>query len=116
MKAQKPAVGILENPMYEGCKMYTVECSCTDPDHTHTITVTNEVGEVQLILKGTYHYPIWRKNRWKGIFNLLFRGRYEVDFDILLNEQAATNYITAIKTAMKDLKESPDHIHEGRAE
>jgi len=106
MKAQTPAEGILLQRDWGNAKTYSIECECTDPDHSHTLDVEADKDfGVTVEIWTTAHVPLWSISRWRLIWQLLTKGEVKYNVALILREQQALNYANALKSAIKDVKE-----------
>lgn len=105
MKAQKPAMGILQTANWQDAKSYLVECECTDPNHAHNVWVEKDkdLDSISVTVYTKQTSPFWKASRWKLMWQLLTKGYVEVESTILFGKQQAINYAETIKTAVKDL-------------
>lgn len=113
MQAQEPAKGILEEENWGNAKSYHIVCDCTTPDHALDTWIEVEAEPdfgvcVTFFVKTWTPYDLSRNGMWQRIkkaANILFKGFDTQQHDIILKEQAALNWITAVQKSMKDLKE-----------
>lgn len=103
MKAQTPAQGILLNRDWGDAMQYEVTCECGDDNHNHKVWVQAEDHGVNVTVYTTTKSKWWEQNRWKQIWNLLFKGYIELEADIIMNQQQALNYAETLKSAVKDV-------------
>jgi len=101
MKAQPPAMNILQTGDFPDAKSYRVECECTDPHHSHNMWV--ELDEDTKLVSVRLYIETHDKSFWKSLWQLMSKGRVELEADILLKEQAALNYAETLKNAVKEL-------------
>lgn len=104
METEKPATGILKQGEFGDAIYYTVQCDCTDPDHSHWVEVEADDYCVSVNIFSEFHSKWWQKKRWRQIWQLLTKGYIELQSTIILKEQAAHNYAEAIKSAIEDVK------------
>lgn len=104
MKAEKPAEGILRLNDWGQSKWYQVSCDCTDPDHAHTFEVEADDHSVTVTIYATVKTKFWSRNRWRQIWDILRQGYVEYEGTIILKEQQAINYASALTSAVKDVK------------
>ena len=105
MTPQTPAEGIMLLRDYGKAKTYHVECECTDPDHSHVVDVeADEDFGVTVEIWTTAETPVWGTSRWKLLWQLLTKGTIKYNVAIILREQQALNYVTALTNAMNDVK------------
>lgn len=105
---QVPAVGIMLQGEWKNATSYMIPCECSDPDHAqycwieadsdHGITVTTYT---------TQTLPIWSTtDRLKLIWKLLTGKSVTYDATLVLNEQAAVNYASALTTTMDNMRKA----------
>jgi hypothetical protein len=104
MKAEKPAEGILRLNDWGASKWYQVSCDCTDPDHAHTFEVEADDHSVTVTIYATVKTKFWSRNRWRQIWDILRQGYVEYEGSIILKEQQAINYASALTSAVNDVK------------
>lgn len=116
LKAQEPAKGIQETQDWGDAKVYHIECDCTCEDHAVSTWVEVEAEEDFGVVV-TFYVKTWTPHslaegglweRIKKAANILFKGVDTQEHDIILKEQAALNWISAVQKSMKDLKELKD--------
>ena len=105
MQPQTPAQGILLQRDRGSAKTFHVECECTDPYHAHTVDVSIDDGTISVEVWTTAETPVWNISRWKLIWQLLTKGNIKYNVALILNEQQALNYATALTKAIEDVKE-----------
>ena len=112
MKAQEPARGILETSHNEYGHAYHVECECSSEDHAVCTYIEVEPDlEIDAIEVGFY-IETWTpffENFWSRVkcaYDVLFKGVHKQQHHIILNEQAATNWITAVSNSITELKDN----------
>lgn len=104
MKAEKPAEGILRLNDWGDSKWYQVSCDCTDPDHAHTVDIEADDHSVTVTIYATVKTKFWSRNRWRQIWDILCQGYVEYEGSIILKEQQAINYASALTSAVNDVK------------
>lgn len=106
MKAQKPAMGILQTADWPDAKSYLVECECTDPGHVHNVWVEKDkdLDSISVTVYTKQTSTFWKVSRWKMMWQLLTKGYVELESTILLGKQQAINYAETLKSAVKDLE------------
>jgi len=113
MKAQKPAVGILKEYDSEDARCYHIVCDCTCEDHAVDTWIEAE-AEPDFGVCITFYVKTWTPaslaegglwQRIKKAANILFKGVDTQQHDIILKEQAATNWIAAVQKSIDDFKE-----------
>lgn len=127
MNAQTPANGIVVLRDNKGFKHYKVTCECSSDGHQHDVFVESDKYDdviVTIYSKQTTSFQkrfavTYQENSvllfFKEFFNNLFskirltkdiwcKGYIEYESDIILNQQQALNYSTALKNAVKDLE------------
>jgi len=106
MKPETPAWGILKQSDYGDSIWYHVECECGHPDHCHVVEVEGDL-EARIVAVHIYtdvSTPFWSKSRWKMIWEILTTGRANHQACIILSDQAAVNYVAALKEASKQVQ------------
>ena len=102
MKKQTPAQGILLNRSWGDAMSYSIPCSC-GCDNVHNMWIeADDVGVVVNIYTKQRTNQI--KTRWQHIWTLLTKGYVEVESDVLLTEQQALNYASALTQSIKDVQ------------
>ena len=113
MKAQEPAQGISKVQDWGDAKMYHIECDCTCEDHAVSTWVEVE-GDEDFGVTVAFYVKTWTPaslaeggmwQRIKKAANILFKGVDTQEHDIILKEQAAKNWISAVEKAIEDVKQ-----------
>lgn len=113
MQAQEPAQGICKVQDWGDARLYHVECDCTCEDHVVQTWVEAE-AEPDFGVCVTFYVKTWTPasiasgglwQRIKKAANILFKGVDTQEHDIILKEQAALNWISAVENAMNDFKD-----------
>lgn len=104
MKAQTPAAGILKQGDFGDSVFYYVQCDCMSDECAHVVEVEADDMHVTVNLYSTHHTKWWGKGRWSQIWQILTKGRAEMQTTIVMNEQTALNYSEVLKSATKDVK------------
>ena len=104
MKAQTPAAGILKQGDFGDSVFYYVQCDCMGDECAHVVEVEADDMHVTVNLYSTHHTKWWGKGRWSQIWQILTKGRAEMQTTIVMNEQTALNYSEVLKSATKDVK------------
>lgn len=104
MKAENPAEGVLKQGDFGDAMFYYVQCDCGNEDCAHTVEVEADDSHVTVHLYHTQHTKWWDKNRWSQIWQILTKGYAEMQTTIVLKEQAAINYASALTSAVNDVK------------
>ena len=104
MKAERAATGILKQGDFGDAMFYYVQCDCGSEDCAHTVEVEADDMHVQVHLHHTQHTKWWQKNRWSQIWQILTKGYSEMQTTIVLREQTAINYASALTNAVNDVK------------
>lgn len=110
MKAQKPAKGISLNESYGDGSTFLIQCECTDPDHSINCWIEvkrdcdMDVVSVEHYVTVSHGYHGRLIDRLKAAFEILFSGESKRQATLLLDEQAATNFVSAINGTIKSLK------------
>lgn len=102
-QAQTPAVGIMKSGDFGDAVAYHVECECQNPDDAHDVWVEAEDHGISVMVYVTAHTKFWEKNRWKYIWQLLTKGRAEMQATVILTQQAAMNYASALTQSIDDV-------------
>jgi len=111
MKPEKPALGISKSSSWGDAAAFTVECSCTDPDHAVGlwIEVSTEEDihdEIEVTFYARTTLKFWRgfRERLSDAWAIL-RGAESVrSHSMLLKKQAALNLSAAIVTTIEELE------------
>lgn len=114
MQAQEPAKGIMETQDWgDGSKVYHIECDCTCEDHAVSTWIDVEAEEDFGVVV-TFYVKTWTPaslleggmwQRIKKAANILFKGVDTQEHDIILKEQAALNWVSAVNSTINDLQE-----------
>lgn len=104
MKSETPAVGILKQGEYGDSIWYYIPCDCSEPDHSHTVEVEADDYSVTVHIYTKSKTKFWSKSRWRQIWDILRKGYTEYDTDVILKEQQAINYASALTSAVNDVK------------
>jgi hypothetical protein len=104
MEPQKPAEGILKTTEWGDSKWYHIRCECGSDDCSHELNVEADAVEVQVHIYAKNYTKWWEKNRWQQIWQILTRGYSDMQTTIVLKEQVAINYATALTNAVDDVK------------
>ena len=104
MKAQTPATGILKQGDFGDAVLYYVQCECMNDECAHVVEVEADDTHVTVNLYSTHHTKWWNKGRWSQIWQILTKGRAEMQTTIVMNEQTAANYAGALNSAVEDTK------------
>lgn len=109
VKAQTPAYGVSENANWPNCKSYIVSCECTSSDHVVNtyieIDSDTDIDQIEVTHWIETYTPPHNISRWKTIWTLLWKGYQTDQHSIMLTEQAARNWISAVEAAIDNLKE-----------
>jgi hypothetical protein len=106
MEPQKPAKGISLMHSWADSATYHVECSCTDPDHAHIVDISlDEDCGVVVEIWAIAETPVWKKSRWKIIWELLTKGTAKYNVALYLDQQQAINYAAVINSAVEELQQ-----------
>ena len=103
MKPQKPAEGILLHRDYGDAKQYTITCECCDPNHAQQVWVEADDTGITVTTYTQQKTKWWELNRWQVIWRLLTQGYVEYEASIIMSEQQALNYATALTNAVSDV-------------
>lgn len=111
MKAEKPATGVCKLFEHKNSVCYRVECDCSSEDHAVTtwIEVERAFDDCEDIsvsfYVNTYSSP-YANGFWKRLKNAckILMGKDEQQHEILLKQQAAKNWITAVENAINEYK------------
>jgi len=104
MKAQEPAEGLLKVSEYGNSIAYQVACDCSEPDHAQVIDIEADDDGFVVVTIYTDTSNDHRQNRFSLMWEALIRGYIKTNASIILTEQVALNYTTALTKAMTDLK------------
>lgn len=102
MKAQKPAKGVLVMNDWGSSMMFKAVCQCGDDEHSHTIDVDADDGNVSVTIYTTQKTKWWKLNRWQKMWTLLTKGYLEFETDLIMDKQSALNYAETLKQAVSD--------------
>lgn len=82
--------------------VFQVGCLCTDPDHSHLISVEAdpEFEEVTIYI---YTHQTTTMNKWKAMWNILWNKDVECRSDILMNGDTAMNYGNLLIEAVTEI-------------
>ena len=103
MKNQTPAEGILLHRDYGDAKMYTLTCECCTADHNHQIWIEADDIGVTVTTFTEQKTRWWALNRWQIIWRLLTKGYVQYEASIIMSEQQALNYASALEKATVDV-------------
>jgi hypothetical protein len=133
MQPQTPAKGIMLSHDYGNSKFYKVSCDCGSPDHDINFEV--EADEYNVMVNSWIkHCTVWQhlpldctllsiNNPFHGIeynirhfffslwsrikltYSIWVKGYLEYEASVLMDEQQATNYATAMLNAVVDVQE-----------
>lgn len=111
MQAQTPAKGISVDYDSNGAKSYLVSCDCTADDHAVNtwieVSADQDFGVcVTFFVKTWTPASLAEGGLWariKKAANILFKGVDTQEHDIILKEQAALNWISAVSNTIDDL-------------
>lgn len=104
MKPQEPAEGILKLNDWGKSIWYQVTCNCGEPDHAHTVEIEADDHAVSVHIYVRTKTRFWQQSRWRDIWNLLVNGYTEYEATVILEEQQAINYASALTKAVDDVK------------
>lgn len=106
MKPTQPALGIMCTNDYNDVKSYRASCTCGDAAHDHNIWVERDsCGEISVTIFTQVTTPFWSMNRLKQIWALLTTGSITQEATILMDQQQALNYGTALIGAIECMTE-----------
>lgn len=82
---------------------FTVLCDCYNLDHSVGCWVEVDGDEYSL---SVLHYvevqtPVFGISRWKAIWNLLTKGYLKYNAEIILDSEAANNWVKVLSKAVK---------------
>ena len=106
MTPQTPAEGVLLHRDYGDAKVYTITCECMDPACAHNTWIECEADDYSVTVT-TYteqKTAFWSTSRWKTMWRMLTTGYVEYSASIVLREQQALNYASALTNAVEDVK------------
>jgi hypothetical protein len=104
MKSETPAQGILKTSEWGNSKWYYVTCDCLDADCAHTVQVEADDHGVTVHVYTRATTTFWSKSRWRQIWQILTQGYADMETTVILKEQQAINYATALTDAVNDVK------------
>ena len=113
IKAQTPASGISESSSLDNAKIYHIECDCTCEDHAVDTWIEVD-AETDFGVNITFYVKTWTPyslstdGMWKRIkkaYNILVKGVDIQEHGIVLKEQAALNWVTAVQNAIADIQD-----------
>lgn len=104
MITEKPAEGILKLNDWGESKWYYVTCDCLDSDCAHTVQVEADDHGVSVHVYTRASTTFWSKGRWRQIWQILTKGYADMETSIILKEQQAANYASALTNAVNDVK------------
>lgn len=115
MEAQKLSEGVLKRASYGDDVWFDVQCTCGSKDHYHDVMVEvdRESNLVTVLIYTESHTPLLGSsdsNPVRAFFReiahritvasqVLFRGHYKYENDIVMTRQQALNYGTALVNA-----------------
>ena len=130
MEPQSPADGVMKLGQYSTGTLLRVACTCGDESHDHTIDVEKDCDSVVVSIYTRQTSKFWEsviENRydinnralelaqwkWADIVNGLWhrvkqtyqlwvKGYIEFESSLILTEQQALNYATALQVAVKE--------------
>lgn len=115
MNAEKPATGITKIQEFSNTVYYRIDCECTS--HDHVVDTKIEVqrpwtdGPDISVMFYVTTYNKFPQNIWdrvKQAAAILFTGVNKQEHEILLNQQAAKNWISAVENAINEYKKDDD--------
>jgi hypothetical protein len=104
MKPQEPAQGILKTADYGDSIWYHIRCSCGSDDCSHEVCVEADECDVSVHIYVNNHTKWWEKNRWQQIWQILTKGYTEMQTTIVMDDQTAFNYASALTNSVEDVK------------
>lgn len=104
MTPEIPAMGILKSSDFGDAKFYYVECECGNKDCSHNLEIEADDIHIQVHICTTVHTKWWERARWKQLWEICTNGYTEMETTIVLREQAALNYATALLSSIDDVK------------
>jgi len=112
MKAEKPAKGISKiDEFCDGTVAYRIECECSNNDcavdNWVELHPESDVKSITVLWYAKMYSKFWEGNRWAQIKNglkLIFTGQIEMAHDMMISEQTALNWISALEQSIEDLK------------
>lgn len=112
MTPQEPAKGIQETQDWGDAVAFHIECDCTCPEHGVDTWIEVE-DEEDFGVVVTFYVKTWtpaslsQEGIWariKKAANILFKGVDTQEHDIILKEQAARNWISAVEKTIERVK------------
>lgn len=104
MKAEQPATGILKTNEWGDSKWYHIRCDCGSDDCSHEVEVEADDFGVCVHIYVNNRTKWWELNRWRQIWQILTEGYAKMETTIVLKEQTAINYASALTSAANDVK------------
>jgi hypothetical protein len=106
-ESQTPAEGIFKINEWGNSRFYRLQCSCMDSNCFQDVWVEVEADSHQIIssIGGYATNKFWSKRYWRDLFDLIFKGRVEVELHTHMTKQQTINYAHTLLKAVKDLEE-----------
>lgn len=114
MKAQTPAQGISIDKDFGGARVFNVECDCSADDHAVKMWIEvqpdPDVPDVEVSFYVTTWTPVWSGwgKRLSAVYDILFKGVHKQEHHMLLNQQSAINFATAISATVEEMQKKAD--------
>ena len=111
MKRNKPLLQIMQVDDWPDWKRFRVACECTDPRHDLDMGIIvepePEVHTVNLEFYIRGQSPTWSTgwNRWRAMWQLLTRGKIELEHHVILSTEGAKNVIGAIAGSIEQIEQ-----------
>lgn len=100
----EPSLGIMKTGDYsqfDGSRCYTVACSCYDDGHSVHCWIEpsyyEDTASVQVAFHATLTNKFWSQSRWRAIWQLLTRGRVELEHHLILDSETALTLAHVIR-------------------
>jgi len=105
--------GVMQVSEFKNHVMYQVGCSCLDPDHSVTMSVSidEESGYIHWEFYDKVYWTAYYKDGWfsiqwekiKAIFKIMFLGYLEMESEINIEQKNVDDLIAAFKEAKETL-------------
>jgi hypothetical protein len=113
MNAEKPATGVCKLIEHKDSVCYRIDCDCTSNNHAVDTWIEverlfNDCEDISVrFYVSTYTHPFAR-GFWQRLKNAskILLGVDEQQHEILLKQQAAKNWITAVENAINEYKKN----------
>ena len=108
---KQPLLQIMRTDDWPDLHSYRISCECTDPSHDVDMYVSvspdPDVNSVNLEFHVRGYSPVWAQgwNRFRAAWQLLTRGRLELENTVILSAQGARNVAQAITDSTAELEQ-----------